>query len=284
MPSNYAHHHFGNCVWRSMPPKLRQYAQADRALFAIGQHGPDLLFYYMAMGRNPVNSVGYDTHDRTGTDFFTCAARAWESAGQPPEMLAYLLGVVCHFTLDAACHGYVERKIQASGESHTKIETEFDRYLMVANGLDPLRHRLTGHIQPSNFRAAMIAPVYPPVKPEEVLHALWAMKFYDGLLTGSSRCKRGLLDAGLRLTGNYESMHHLMIGRKPAATCADSNLRLKKLLDRAVPEAKGAMEDFLTHCFTRKSLPEFFNRTFGAGEGWTQIPVLPYEEEVHYEI
>ncbi len=53
------------------------------------------------------------------------------------------------------------------------------------------------------------------------------MKFYDGLLTGSSRCKRGLLDAGLRLTGNYESMHHLMIGRKPAATCADSNLRLK---------------------------------------------------------
>ena len=84
MPSNYAHHHFGNCVWRSMPPKLRQYAQADRALFAIGQHGPDILFYYMAMGRNPVNSVGYDTHDRTGTDFFTCAARAWESAGQPP--------------------------------------------------------------------------------------------------------------------------------------------------------------------------------------------------------
>ena len=43
MPSNYAHHHFGNCVWRSMPPKLRQYAQADRALFAIGQHGPDIL-------------------------------------------------------------------------------------------------------------------------------------------------------------------------------------------------------------------------------------------------
>lgn len=84
MPSNYAHHHFGNCVWRSMPPKLRQYAQADRALFAIGQHGPDILFYYMAMGHNPVNSVGYDTHDRTGTDFFTCAARAWESAGQPP--------------------------------------------------------------------------------------------------------------------------------------------------------------------------------------------------------
>ena len=81
------------------------------------------MFYYMAVGRNPVNSVGYDTRqNRDG--LFTCAARAWESAGQPPEMLAYLLGVVCHFTLDAACHGYVERKIQASGEA-TKIETEF---------------------------------------------------------------------------------------------------------------------------------------------------------------
>lgn len=284
MPSNYAHHDFGNRVWRSMPPHLRKYVQVERPLFAIGQHGPDILFYYMAMGHNSVNAVGYDTHDKTGTDFFSHAAKIWIHAGRPPEMLAYLLGVICHFTLDAACHGYVEKKIQVSGVSHIQIETEFDRYLLCIHGLDPLRHRLTRHICPSNNRAAMIAPIYPPVKSEEVLHALLAMKFYDCLLTGSSCWKRGLVDVGMRLTGNYESMRYMKIGRTPAAICADSNLRLGKLMNRAVPEARSAIEDFLAHCLEGKVLPASFDRTFGAGEGWSQIPVLPYEEEIDYEV
>lgn len=204
--------------------------------------------------------------------------------GGRPEMLSYLLGVVCHFTLDAACHGYVEKKIQKSGASHIQIEMEFDRYLMCADGLDPLRHRLTRHICPTNDRAAMIAPVYPPLKPEEVLHALLAMKFYDFLLTGQSRWKRGLVDVGMRLTGNYESMRYMKIGRTPAAICADSNLRLNKLMNRAIPEARRAIEDFLAYCLNGKALPPFFDRTFGAGEGWSQIPVLPYEEEIYYEV
>ena len=284
MPSNYAHHDFGNRVWRSMPPHLRRYVQVERSLFGIGQHGPDILFYYMAMGHNSVNAIGYGTHDRTGVDFFSDAAQAWARTGRPPEMLSYLLGVVCHFTLDAACHGYVEKKIQESGASHIQIEMEFDRYLMCADGLDPLRHRLTRHICPTNDRAAMIAPVYPPLKPEEVLHALLAMKFYDSLLTGQSRWKRGLVDVGMRLTGNYESMRYMKIGRTPAAICADSNLRLNKLMNRAIPEARRAIEDFLAYCLNGKALPPFFDRTFGAGEGWSQIPVLPYEEEIYYEV
>lgn len=267
-----------------MPPHLRKYVQVERPLFAVGQHGPDILFYYMAMGHNSVNAVGYDTHDKTGTDFFSHAAKVWIHAGRPPEMLAYLLGVICHFTLDAACHGYVEKKIQVSGVSHIQIETEFDRYLLCIHGLDPLRHRLTRHICPSNNRAAMIAPIYPPVKSEEVLHALLAMKFYDCLLTGSSCWKRGLVDVGMRLTGNYESMRYMKIGRTPAAICADSNLRLGKLMNRAVPEARSAIEDFLAHCLEGKVLPASFDRTFGAGEGWSQIPVLPYEEEIDYEV
>lgn len=63
---------------------------------------------------------------------FSPTPRRPGSRWRPPEMLSYLLGVVCHFTLDAACHGYVEKKIQKSGASHIQIEMEFDRYLMCA--------------------------------------------------------------------------------------------------------------------------------------------------------
>ena len=109
------------------------------------------------------------------------------------------------------------------------------------------------------------------------------MKCYDGLLTGPSRCKRGLIDLGLKLTENGE-MHSLMIPREPSPACADSNLRLKKLLDRAVPEARRAIESFLAFCREGTPLPPSFDRTFGAGAGWQSIPVLPYEQEVGYEV
>lgn len=284
MPSNYAHYHFGQAVRKTMPDYLLQRVKGDGGLFDIGQHGPDILFYYMAISRNSVNTVGYEAHDKTGVQFFTSAAEAIAASEHPAAMTAYALGVVCHFVLDSACHGYVEKKIQVSGVPHSDIEVEFDRYLMEQDGLDPLRHRLTGHIQPTTGASAAIAPFYPPVKPEEVLHALWAMKFYDRLLTGPSCIKRGLINTGLRITGNYESMHGMMIQKTPLSACRDSNLRLDKLLNRSIPTAVTAMENFLAFCQGRETLGGLFQRTFGAGSDWSEIPVLSYEEEVQYEI
>ena len=71
MPSNYAHHHFGQRVWRGMSPWMRRYVQADRTLYEIGQHGPDILFYYGALRSNPVSAVGYKTHEKQGREFFS---------------------------------------------------------------------------------------------------------------------------------------------------------------------------------------------------------------------
>lgn len=53
-----------------------------------------------------------------------------------------------HFALDVSCHGYIDEKIAASGISHTEIEVEFDRMLMLMDGKDPLRQNLTEHIVP----------------------------------------------------------------------------------------------------------------------------------------
>ena len=57
---------------------------------------------------------------------------------------AYLLGFLCHFALDAACHGYIENKIAVSHVTHTEIESEFDRFLLERQGIEPLSARLSG--------------------------------------------------------------------------------------------------------------------------------------------
>ena len=71
MPTTYAHYRFGQDVLEQLPADQRAVLLAHRPIFDFGVHGPDVLFYYRPMGKNPVNRKGYDCHSRTGRDFFT---------------------------------------------------------------------------------------------------------------------------------------------------------------------------------------------------------------------
>ena len=52
MPSTYAHRRFGADVLQQLPAALQDQIGKNRALFDVGLHGPDLLFYYHAAKSN----------------------------------------------------------------------------------------------------------------------------------------------------------------------------------------------------------------------------------------
>ena len=161
MPSTYAHYTFGERMLPLFPAKIRALIQENRALYDIGLHGPDILFYYKALCSNEVNAVGYEMHDKPGADFFAPAKEIWQQfrtdGASCAQHTAYLLGFLCHYALDQCCHGYVEKMMAVSGLSHAEIETEFDRFLLLQAGKDPLRAHLTQHIHPTRDRARVIA-------------------------------------------------------------------------------------------------------------------------------
>ena len=130
MPSTYAHYTFGERMLPLFPAKIRALIQENRALYDIGLHGPDILFYYKALCSNEVNAVGYEMHDKPGADFFAPAKEIWQQfrtdGASCAQHTAYLLGFLCHYALDQCCHGYVEKMMAVSGLSHAEIETEFD--------------------------------------------------------------------------------------------------------------------------------------------------------------
>ena len=117
MPTTYAHYRFGCDALHSLPAEAQKIIAQNRDLFDFGVHGPDLLFYYMPLGKNHVNQMGYRSHERTGRDFFTQTAETVNTAKDRNAALAYLYGVLCHFTLDRECHPYVARTEQ-TGVSH----------------------------------------------------------------------------------------------------------------------------------------------------------------------
>lgn len=274
MPSTYAHQVFGEAVRNALPDPLRSFIDENRELFSIGLHGPDILFYYRPLVRNPVSRLGGMLHRKPGIYFFRPAAKTLARRGLLAPDLAYLSGFLCHFALDAACHGYVAEKMQASGISHAEIEGEFDRSLLVRQGKNPLAEDLIAEVHPSAENAAVIARYFPTLNRQTVLQALRSMVFYHHLLFAPHNPKRTVLYTGLKLLGQYESLHGHIISEVPNPACADSNERLWQLLEEAVPQAVALITQFPDLARGKAAWP---------GDYWIDFESQPAEDAAEKE-
>ena len=154
MPSIYAHYRFGKDVYKKLPESVRSQIRKYPDLYKIGLHGPDILFYYKPLMKNKVSALGHLIHEQPGSAFFERGRRILQAEQGNQGGKAYLYGFLCHYLLDSCCHGTVYETMEKSGLEHTHIETEFDRFLMEKDGLDPVRRCLTDHINPSERNAA----------------------------------------------------------------------------------------------------------------------------------
>ena len=116
MPSTYAHYRMGQEVAKQLSGSIREIIMENKELYDIGLHGPDILFYYHPLKVDPVNSIGYELHEHSGKYFFERAAKIIETSLKKKEGLAYIFGFICHFALDAICHGYIDEKIANANE------------------------------------------------------------------------------------------------------------------------------------------------------------------------
>ncbi|MCR5459375.1 MAG: zinc dependent phospholipase C family protein [Acetatifactor sp.] len=249
MPTTHAHYVHGEEVRKKINPGAREIIDKYPELFHFGVHGPDLLFYYDALKKNPVNQTGGKIHDLPGRDFFENAAKVLqglseEESGDYRPSLSYIYGFLCHFALDLYCHGYVQEKMDASGVSHAEIEAEMDRELLVREGLDPIRTKLTGHLVPSGKNARVISRFYEEISQEEVFKAMKDMvKFLDYLVL-PQKVKRAVVLGALKAVGQYDGKHGLIINYEKNPECADSTERLLSLMEKAVDFAAGLIDAF----------------------------------------
>ena len=75
MPSTYAHYRFGEAVLQKLPLPQQELVAQHKNLFAIGLHGPDILFYYRPLFRNKLGRMGGILHERSGRSFFEPAGK-----------------------------------------------------------------------------------------------------------------------------------------------------------------------------------------------------------------
>ena len=75
----------------------------------------------------------------------------------------------------------------------------------------------------------------------------------------------------MKLAGQYDSMHGMVMSLEPNPACRDYCQLLKKLYSGAVPLASGLIMQYQKVLFEDAELPARFHRTFGEGDNWESL-------------
>ena len=261
MPTTYAHNLFGKMVYHKLAPEIRQLLDEHEVSYIIGLHGPDILFYTRPFHKNKVNALGQRLHAEVAAPFFEHGKRAYR-AQMDDEMLAYLLGFVCHFMLDSTCHPYISAYMAGTKARHDEIETEFDRMLMESTGKNPFTYRPSSviRIRPCSVRA--IARTLDTLTEKEIAHTLRAMKFYTNAQVCSTPLKRRVIWSIAKTFGISRFLSGRIILKYRRKNCLESTEELKKLFHKAVPETVAMVESYYRSVIKNKPLDQRFQRNY----------------------
>lgn len=258
MPNYYAHLLFGSAVLERLSPGLRAEVEADLPPFQAGLFGPDpLFFYHLARPGNYPRQKGLALHK---VPVRPTAERLREMAGASlPHGKAYAAGFLCHFALDAAAHPEVNRLAEALGLTHTGIEAELDRALMLSQGVDPLRETPLPPLGlPEDFFPTAAA-VYG-VSREEFRKALDSFRRFCRLQTRAAGTALAPLAARMgRRFPALASARGLFLPKEPDPAYGCPAAVLRTALEREAAPTAAELEGFFT---PGTPLGPWYDRTF----------------------
>lgn len=263
MPTTYTHDLFGKRIYQKMPVEIRELIRENEALYRIGLHGPDILFYYM-ISKNPVSQFGVRMHDEQANYFFERGMYVARKTGNR-ALKAYLLGFGCHYLLDSYCHPFVNEMAEKEIISHTLLEKEFDRYLMSKTGKDPLKYRPSDCIKARFSFAAVIREAIPEIKISNIYVSLKMMKFLTNLMVcndgGRRRKLIGKILSRSKKKETVELLEHFMT-LTPSANSRKPVEQLNQLFEEAVEEAPEFIKELYQLTVQDRALSDRWKRTY----------------------
>lgn len=262
MPTTYTHDLFGKIVYKQLPEEIRKVIRKNGDLFRIGLHGPDILFYDLT--NLSVSSIGVEMHSIPAASFFL-RGMSMVRARDDERLLAYLLGFGCHYLLDSVCHPYVEDMAKAKVITHTLLEKEFDRTLMLETNKNPYHFYPSDCIVPKVSYARVIRKMFPVLGTRDILVSLRMMKFLTNAMVYDNRGKRRFLVALVtRIAGKRKSRSALefFMEKDPVPGSEKPVKELHRYFDQAAEEAPAYIEELYSLSKEELPLSKRWNRTY----------------------
>lgn len=244
MPAGYAHYIFGQKVFNSLDKNHQEIINRNIDLYNIGVHGPDILFYYKALVSNEIKDLGSLLHQKEAYGFFLHAKKIIDENQHDEAAIAYIYGFITHFVLDHSCHPYIGQMEKELNMTHSEIESELDRKLLVMKHLDPLTTSLTSHIHLNHEVSRIIAPFFD-LEEKDIYRSLKDLLFYLGWIKAPGKLKRNFVFLCMKIGGIYDDHRGLLINYEENKTSQQCTLELIKKMDKNVVVAKKLIEEFM---------------------------------------
>ena len=283
MPTTYAHWRFGDKCIRMLPDDLQNIILNNRAIFDYGVHGPDIFFYYNCLKHNEVNRYGSAMHDIPYKDTLAQIKENFKKTENKDMALSYLLGFTCHFTLDSYCHGFIEKVDETTPYSHGKIESQFDRYLLIKDGFNPVTKSVTDMFHPDKKMAKVISGLFNKFDEDIIYKTLKDQKLYLNLLKDNSDIKRFFLTTAMDIAG-VPSFKDLLITKENVEELKPVNIRLNKYFDMALKHYPVLADSLIGYLSDKNELNTYFKHNFSFKEDYRNLEILPLDEELKYKV
>lgn len=263
MPAIYAHYSFGKKVYRQMPDSMRKIVRKYKKEYSAGLQGPDFLFFFNPLVKNRYGRLGHQIHEENASVFLGRAVKILKVTGMDSPEGAYIMGFICHFMLDSSCHGFVERMIGETGESHTEQETEFDRYMMEQDGKYALRYPVYRLVNDSQELAETMSVFYKGVSTFTVRVSQERMRWIKRLLFAPGALKRNAIIGLLGLVFGSDKEYISFVMKTHAnPACEEINKGLSVRFNDAVPECVREIDGFMRAAADGSRLSVRFERNF----------------------
>ena len=283
MPTTYAHWRFGDKCIRMLPDDLQNIILNNRAIFDYGVHGPDIFFYYNCLKHNEVNRYGSAMHDIPYKDTLAQIKENFKKTENKDMALSYLLGFTCHFTLDSYCHGFIEKVDETMPYSHGKIESQFDRYLLIKDGFNPVTKSVTDMFHPDKKMAKVISGLFNKFDEDIIYKTLKDQKLYLNLLKDKSDIKRFFLTTAMDIA-KVPSFKDLLITKENVEELKPINIRLNKYFDMALKHYPVLADSLIGYLSDKNELNTYFKHNFSFKEDYRNLEILPLDEELKYKV
>jgi hypothetical protein len=225
MPSIIAHYRFGQDIIERLNPDIGTVINNYKQEYNIGLQGPDIFYYYKPFKENEIYDFGVKCHSNSATKMFgPMIAQKQENAA-----LSYLLGLICHYTLDRCCHPYIYANSHNISE-HLVMESVYDRYVMQCYKIIDSQYK---YIEAAGADYWALASLWYNITDMTVKKSIVSMRNYSRLL-GHKIILR-ICETVLKKEGVFDSM---VVPKKVNQSYAVHNLALDSLYEAALNEGR----------------------------------------------
>jgi hypothetical protein len=153
MPGFQTHYFFGQEMLPLYSPEISSTIKKHPNAYHVGLEGPDVFFYSIPAYFSGTKNIGNLMHS-FGTWAFFDACLTYRNRCKSLESKriidAYIMGLLCHYTLDSICHPYIYYRTKHM--EHLDRETyDFGIHVFLETDIDNALIRHFEHVEPNQF-------------------------------------------------------------------------------------------------------------------------------------